>query len=72
MQQLNLKRNEVLFRRQIETRRGYCFVKRIIDIVCSLIGLIALSPVFIIVAIVIKIESKGSIFFSQERIGEKG
>jgi len=72
LQQLNLKRNEVLFRRQIETRRRYCFIKRIIDMVCSIIGLIALSPVFIIVAIAIKIESKGSIFFSQERIGEKG
>ena len=48
----------------------YNWVKRIIDIVGSLIGIIALSPVFLIVGILIKLEDpKGSILFTQERYG---
>lgn len=47
-------------------------VKRLIDILVSLFFLILLSPVFIVVAAVIKISSKGPIFFIQERIGLHG
>ena len=72
MQQVNLRQREALLREQIQMKRGYCFFKRIMDIVCSLIGLIALSPVLFIVAFAIKIESKGSIVFMQERVGENG
>ncbi len=43
------------------------FLKRCFDIVCSLIGLIFLSPIFLIIAIGIKIDSKGPVFFKQER-----
>ena len=49
----------------------YLFIKRSIDIICSLAGIIVLSPVFLIVAALIKIEDpKGSIFFCQERNGQ--
>ena len=72
MQQMNLDRREVLLREQIQMGTGYCFLKRIMDIVCSLTGLIALLPVFAIVVLAIKLESKGSIFFSQKRVGENG
>ena len=49
----------------------YLFIKRSIDIICSLDGIIVLSPVFLIVAVLIKIEDpKGSIFFCQERNGQ--
>ena len=51
---------------------GYKFFKRVIDIVCSLSGLLLLSPVLIIVSILIKLESDGPIIFSQDRIGYKG
>lgn len=51
---------------------GYKFFKRVIDIVCSLAGLLLLSPVLIIVSILIKLESDGPIIFSQDRIGYKG
>lgn len=50
----------------------YEVVKRLIDIVCSFLGLLMLSPLFIIIAIIIKSTSKGPIFFSQKRIGKKG
>lgn len=51
--------------------KTYLFLKRLIDITGSLIGLILLSPIFIVVAIAIKIEDpKGTIFFAQERNGK--
>ena len=51
---------------------GYKFFKRAIDVVCSLAGLLVLSPVLIIVSILIKLESDGPIIFSQDRIGYRG
>ncbi len=45
-----------------------CF-KRLIDLILSLIGLIILSPIFIVIAILIKLDSKGPIFFKQKRVG---
>jgi lipopolysaccharide/colanic/teichoic acid biosynthesis glycosyltransferase len=75
MQQLRFDRDEVLFKEQIvveDTRLGYCLLKRAIDVVCSLVGLIILSPILLIVAILIKLESKGNSIFSQERVGKDG
>lgn len=46
------------------------FLKRVIDFIVSLIGLIVLSPVFIILCIWIKLDSKGPIFFRQKRVGK--
>lgn len=48
----------------------YSFVKRVLDIIFSLILIIVLAPVFFIVSIVICIESRGGAFFKQERIGK--
>ena len=48
------------------------FWKRIIDIYGSLIGLIILSPLFIIITIFIKIVSPGPVFFYQKRVGQFG
>lgn len=50
-------------------RLGYRIVKRLMDIVLSLIALILLSPVFLVVAILIYVEDKGNAFFCQERNG---
>ncbi|MBO6556609.1 MAG: sugar transferase [Pseudomonadales bacterium] len=50
----------------------YPTVKRIIDIVGSLSALVLLSPVFIITALAIKLESKGPILYSQIRVGQGG
>jgi len=46
--------------------------KRLIDIVASIFALIILLPVFIILAILVKLSSKGPVFFKQERIGING
>lgn len=44
-------------------------VKRIIDIILSTLGLTILSPLFLGIIIAIKIDSKGSVFFKQKRVG---
>ena len=48
----------------------YKIVKRILDFIASLIGLIILSPAFLILAILIKADSKGPVFFTQKRVGK--
>ena len=45
-------------------------VKRAFDLISSIIGILILSPVFLIVAIIIKIDSKGPIYFRQDRVGK--
>lgn len=50
----------------------YKYIKRIMDFLLSLIGLIVLSPVFLIIAILIKNESDGPVFFKHKRIGKNG
>lgn len=47
-------------------------VKRTIDIVCSGLGLIALSPILLITAILIRIKLGSPIFFTQDRLGKDG
>ena len=44
-------------------------LKRVIDFILSLLGLIILSPVLLIIAIAIKMDSKGPVFFKQKRVG---
>ncbi|MEH6888040.1 sugar transferase [Priestia megaterium] len=54
-------------------KRGYLFTKRCIDIVGSVAGLVILLVVFLIIGLLIKMEDpKGSIFFSQKRVGKNG
>lgn len=45
---------------------------RFFDIIFSIIGLVILSPIFIVLNLLIRIESKGGGFYSQERIGKNG
>ncbi|SDT17577.1 Sugar transferase involved in LPS biosynthesis (colanic, teichoic acid) [Paenibacillaceae bacterium GAS479] len=51
----------------------YVGMKRVLDVVCSLIGLLLLSPVFVMIGLLIKLEDpKGSVFFYQTRVGKDG
>ena len=50
----------------------YEFLKRLFDIILTSIALIVLSPIFIIIAILIKIDSKGSVLYRHKRIGKNG
>ena len=53
-----------------KTSKVYKLIKNIFDISFSLIFLIAFIPLFLIIALLIKLSSRGSIFFLQERIGK--
>ncbi|MBM6859280.1 sugar transferase [Clostridium saudiense] len=55
-----------------DERKVYKFFKRLIDIIGSLIGLILASPILAVVGILIKLESKGPVIFSQTRVGLNG
>ena len=44
-------------------------MKRIIDLLISVIGLVILSPIFLILIIWIKLDSKGPVLFKQKRVG---
>ncbi|WP_423253008.1 sugar transferase [Melissococcus plutonius] len=46
------------------------FFKRIIDFILALIGIILLSPIFLIITIIIKFDSKGPVLFTQRRVGK--
>ncbi len=50
----------------------YKFVKRTFDIAATLLGIALLSPVFLATAIAVKIDSRGPVFFAQNRLGHKG
>ena len=56
----------------IEKKKASLFFKRLFDIVVSTIMLIILSPFFLILAIAIKLDSKGPVFYRQERITQYG
>lgn len=47
-------------------------MKRVFDLTMSLIVLILLSPIMLVVAVMIKFESKGPVIFKQERVGQYG
>jgi len=47
-------------------------MKRLFDFVASSFGLILLTPIFVLVALWIKLDSRGGIFFRQERVGFQG
>lgn len=47
----------------------YPYIKRSIDIVMSVLGLIILSPVFLILIAAIKLDSRGPVLFKQKRVG---
>lgn len=64
-QSVNIKSNS------LEQKKGYEVVKRLIDILISLIGIVLSSPIMLIVALMIKLEDpKGPIIFSQVRHGQ--
>lgn len=55
-----------------ELEGAQAFVKRAFDCIGAVFGLIVLSPIFLIIALLIRKDSPGPVFFQQERIGRKG
>lgn len=56
----------------LKKKKFYLIMKRFYDIVCSLILLLILSPIILVLSITIKFDSKGPIFYRQERITKYG
>ena len=71
MERLQIEEQEIV---QVSKKQNniYEASKRVLDFVAALLGLILLSPVFLIVSILIKLESEGEVIFSQTRIGLNG
>ncbi len=46
------------------------YIKRVFDVILGVLGLISVLPLFIIIALFIKTESKGNVFFKQARLGK--
>ena len=60
------------FEKNTKSRWFYKFLKRFFDLITSFLAIIILSPIFIITAIAIKIDSKGPVLFKQKRVGKNG
>lgn len=71
----SLKGDEVLYpdlNDQGSSRTSYRILKRGIDIVGSIVGLILFSPLFLLIPLLIKFSSRGPVFFRQKRLGRFG
>lgn len=68
MERLEINEQEIIEIKRKESA-VYNISKRTLDIIASTLGLIILSPILLVVAILIKLESKGPAIFSQKRIG---
>ena len=55
---------------ELAERRVYDVAKRFLDFAIALLSVIVLSPVLLLIAIAIKLDSKGPVFFKQERLGK--
>jgi len=53
-------------------RKTYHATKRLLDIIAGILGLVVLSPLFLVTAILIKLTSKGPVFYKQIRVGKSG
>jgi lipopolysaccharide/colanic/teichoic acid biosynthesis glycosyltransferase len=58
--------------RRRETKKLFSAVKRAMDVVGAAAALLALAPVFLVLAAIIKLTSKGPVFFRQQRVGQFG
>lgn len=56
----------------LDKKRGSLFCKRVFDIVVSAVMLVLLSPVFLVLAVVIKLDSPGPVFYRQVRLTQYG
>lgn len=70
MDNINTSNQQVEITYENSNKIIYNFIKRIADIILSLVAIVIFSPVFLIVALVIRLDSKGKVVFGHERIGK--
>jgi lipopolysaccharide/colanic/teichoic acid biosynthesis glycosyltransferase len=61
------KSSEFAAERRSASRAGT--LTRVFDFLCALVGLIVLSPLFAVIALVVKLDDRGPVFYAQDRIG---
>ncbi|MGI9102768.1 MAG: sugar transferase [Terriglobales bacterium] len=59
-------------RTRTSSRKGAHFLKRVMDVSGSLAAIVMLSPIFAVIAILVKLTSQGPVFYRQTRIGQYG
>ncbi|MCB2295201.1 sugar transferase [Clostridium algoriphilum] len=59
-------------RKKEQSNYIYRFAKRCFDVISSVAGIMLLSPLYLIIGILVKLDSKGTIFFAHERLGKDG
>lgn len=67
-----MENQDVSVNRNTEGKKIYLFFKRAFDIISASIALVLFSPIFLIVAIAVKLDSKGPVFFGHTRMGLNG
>ena len=70
MQNLNVKGNMNVCK--VNERKGYLFLKRTFDVISSGIAIIMFAPIFILLIILIRLDSKGAALFGHKRMGKNG
>jgi sugar transferase (PEP-CTERM system associated) len=68
----NLKPSWMVFNSGFQVSKGMMLKKRLISVVLSSVLLALFAPVMVLLAILIKLDSKGSVFYKQERVGQDG
>lgn len=63
---------EVFYQKSLTKRELFLFTKRVFDVTISLVALVFLLPLFCVIGVLIKIDSKGKVFFKHKRIGKDG
>lgn len=66
----SLNPSHLIFSDGFKKSKVTMYTKRMLDIGLSIVALAVLSPIILLVAILIKMDSKGSLFFKQERVGQ--
>ena len=68
----NLRPSWLVFSPGFSVPPHLCFLKRLADILLSVLGLICAAPLMLVVALLIKIDSRGPVFYRQKRVGQNG
>ena len=69
MEREEVKKVKEMSKSSMKNRKGYEKWKRLSDIILSALGLIVLSPLFLLLILWIKVDSRGPVFFKQKRVG---
>ncbi len=68
----NLRPSWLIFSEGFRKSRFQTLLKRIVDAVCAALGLVVGAPLLLLVAIAVKLSSRGPVFYHQARVGQRG